>query len=149
MRALTRGPYEVSHREKKFVFPFLKRPIKWPLEPSFVVYIIKLQVSRFTLNIEGEGGKKGRKKRKKLAEERRGFYKYRQRYSSVANFSEKPKQYWSGRTEQLVGFTIFNVDNTIAFDEIFCLARAQKERHHTFIVQEMTNGENIYAPREK
>lgn len=42
MRALTRGPYKVSHREKKFVFPFLKRPIKWPLEPSFVVYIIKL-----------------------------------------------------------------------------------------------------------
>lgn len=41
MRALTRGPYQVSHREKKFVFPFLNsRPIKWPLEPSSVAYIL-------------------------------------------------------------------------------------------------------------
>lgn len=66
MRALTRGPYEVSHREKKFVFPFLKRPIKWPLEPSFVVYIIKLQVSRFTLNIEGKEERKKERKEKSL-----------------------------------------------------------------------------------
>lgn len=45
-------------------------------------------------------------------------------YFSVANFSEKPKRYWPGEGEQFVGFTIFNADNMVTFDKIFCLARA-------------------------
>lgn len=79
-------------------------------------------MSRFTLNIEGEELKKKKRKGKSLRRNDEDSININD--SSVANFSEK--RYWSRRTEQLVGFMILDDPgyNMVAFDEIFCLARA-------------------------